>query len=85
MKALQTVGTVIYIIAGVLLFVFYLISLQSWLGFLGLIIAIVVAPGLVVFPILFWIVEGVFPVMYFLIWGGGLLGLAIAGVASRDE
>jgi hypothetical protein len=34
--------------------------------------------------IIFWIVEGVFPVTYFAIWALGLVGLVITGLSSED-
>jgi hypothetical protein len=39
---------------------------------------------LVIFPIVFWIVEGVFPTFYFILWGVGLVGLFITGISSKD-
>ena len=47
-------------------------------------LAFFLAPGLVIFPLIFWFVEGVFPTFYFIVWGIGIVGLIIAGVSSRD-
>lgn len=46
----------------------YAVTLTNWLGALGAIIALVAAPGIVIFPILYWIVEDRFPVWYSLLW-----------------
>ena len=81
----KVIGTAMYIISGILMFIFWLIAMKMWLGFLGIILAIFLCPGLVIFPIIFWIVEGVFPTMYFLMWGLGILGLIIAGVSGAGE
>ena len=81
----KVIGTAMYIISGILMFIFWLVAMKMWLGFLGIILAIFLCPGLVIFPIIFWIVEGVFPTMYFLMWGLGILGLIIAGVSGAGE
>ncbi len=56
-----------------------------WLGGLGFLLGLILSPGLVIFPIVFWIVEGVFPTIYFMMWGGGIVGLVIAGVSSGAD
>ena len=85
---MKTIGIIIgYLIsigAGILMFIFWLMAMSKWLGFIGVILAIVLTPSLVVFPVIFWIVEGVFPSFYFIVWGVGVVGLIIAGVSSGD-
>ena len=81
----KTIGYLLWIGAGILMFIFWLMAMSNWLGFLGTILAFVLAPGLVIFPIVFWIVEGVFPTFYFIVWGIGIVGLVIAGVSSKDD
>ena len=60
-------------------------AMSKWLGFLGVILSFILAPGLVIFPLIFWIVEGVFPTFYFIVWGIGIVGLIIAGVSSKND
>ena len=79
-----TVGRVLYIISGILMFVFWIGAMTRWLGTLGTILSFVLLPGLVIFPIVYWIVERVFPAMYFVMWGVGILGLVISAVSDRD-
>ena len=81
----KIIGYILWIGAGILIFIFWLTAMSNWLGFLGTILAFVLAPGLVIFPIVFWIVEGVFPTFYFIVWGIGIVGLVIAGVSSKDD
>lgn len=81
----KIIGYLLWIGAGILMFIFWLIAMSKWLGFLGTILAFILAPGLVIFPLVFWIVEGVFPTFYFVVWGIGIVGLIIAGVSSKDE
>ena len=58
--------------------IFFLITMCDWLGlFFGIILSFILSPGLVIFPIIFWIVEGVFPTTYFIIWGIGIAGSII--------
>lgn len=81
----MTIGMILYIGTGILMFIFWLAAMSKWLGILGIILAIVIAPGLVVFPIVFWIVEGVFPVFYFIMWGIGIVGLIIASISGGGK
>ncbi|OGL82261.1 hypothetical protein A3I41_05495 [Candidatus Uhrbacteria bacterium RIFCSPLOWO2_02_FULL_48_18] len=64
---------------------FWFSAMVDWLGIFGYILAIFLSPGIVIFPIVFWIVEGVFPTFYFLVWGIGIVGMIIGGLASDDR
>lgn len=81
----KIIGYLMWIGAGILMFIFWFLAMSKWLGLLGVILAFIVAPGLVIFPIIFWIVEGVFPTFYFMVWGVGIVGLIIAALSSSDE
>ena len=81
----KVIGYLIWIGAGILMFIFWFMAMSKWLGLLGIILAFILSPGLVIFPIIFWIVEGVFPAFYFIVWGVGIVGLIIAGIYGSDE
>jgi len=65
------------------MFIFWFAAMNKWLGFLGSVLAVILAPGLVIFPAVFWIIEGVFPTFYFIVWGIGIVGLIIYGISSK--
>ena len=71
---LKGTGTVIFLGSGLILFIAYLSFMGQWLGFQGYLIAIFLAPGLVIFPAIVWIKTGAFPVGYFLILAIGFFG-----------
>lgn len=72
------------IIAGIFLWCFWASALISWLGFiLGIIVSIIFTPGLFIFPLIYWIVEGELPIMYFILWLIGVVGATCIGVLSR--
>lgn len=81
----KVIGMAMWIISGLLLFVFWIGAMKVWLGVLGIILAFVLTPGVVIFPIVYWFVEGVFPTTYFILWGLSLLGMAIAGISGAGE
>lgn len=81
----KTIGFTLAIGAGILMFIFWFSAMEKWLGILGIILSFVLSPGLVIFPIIFWLVEHVFPTFYFIVWGIGMLGAIIAGVSSSDD
>lgn len=79
------IGLIMWVGAGILMFIFYLVAMSNWLGLLGTFLAFILIPGLVIFPIAFWIVEGVFPAFYFIVWGIGIVGMIIAGLSRGTE
>lgn len=73
----KTIGTILFFGSSILLFIFWFQAMSHWMGFWGGILAIILCPGIVVFPIVFWIVEKVFPWFYFLLYGIGWIGILI--------
>lgn len=67
------------------MFLFWFSAMTKWFGILGSFLAIILSPGLVIFPAIYWLVEGIFPTVYFMIWGVGILGLLLALLVSRNE
>ena len=78
------IGCTLWMGSSILMFIFWISPMSNWLGLLGIILAFVLSPGLVIFPIIFWVVEGVFPTFYFLVWGIGIIGMMIAGISAND-
>ncbi|MBW2422109.1 MAG: hypothetical protein JRH19_26490 [Deltaproteobacteria bacterium] len=52
--------------------------MAGWMGWPGLLLGIVSAPGAVVFPFVSWYVEGVFPTTPFVVWALSVCGIAIS-------
>ena len=71
----QSLGTLIVAAAGVLQLIFWFVAWANWLGAFGVILGIFLTPGVVIFPIIYWIVEGVFPTVYFALMFAGWFGL----------
>ena len=71
---LKGTGYLVFFGSGLVLFFAYLSFMGNWLGFLGYVLAFVIAPGVVIFPAIVWIKMGAFPTGYFLIWAVGLFG-----------
>jgi len=68
-------------LAGIAMFLFQLYLFTSRWGISGLLIAVGVAPGAALFPVVFFIFEG-FSLFYVGVWvlgfAGGLLGAALS-------
>lgn len=79
---LRVLGIVTFFASGLLMFVFWMTAMYRWLGGLGVILGLVLTPGAVVFPLVYWYVEDVFPTEYFAIWGVGLAGMFIAAIGG---
>jgi len=84
-KTIATLGWGVFTLSGIGIWVLMLAAFVTWwggvLGFLG---SLVFSPGVVIFPIVYWIVEHHFPVLYFLTWAIGWLGLIVAAIANPD-
>ena len=72
---LRPLGTLIVAVAGVLQLIFWFVAWADWLGVIGVILGFILTPGVVIFPIIYWIVEGVFPTVYFVLMFAGWFGL----------
>ena len=71
----QLLGTLIVAVTGVLQLIFWFLAWANWLGVIGVILGIFLTPGVVIFPIIYWIVEGVFPTVYFVLMFAGWFGV----------
>ena len=81
----KIIGYLLGLGAGILMFIYWIIAISNWLGPNGIILAIVLAPTVAIFPFIFWIVEGTFPTSYFILWVISILGLIIVEICSKDE
>ena len=54
------------------------------IGGLGILWGLILTPGFVIFPIIFWIVEGVFPTMYFVVWAVGTIGTFVVVLSGSS-
>lgn len=53
---------------ALILLYFWFAALIDWIGaFWGILVGIFVAPGVVLFPLIYWIAEGAFPWLYVLL------------------
>jgi len=85
MKNLMIIAfTLAYIISGILMFVFWLTAMFSWLGGLGIILALILSPGAIVFPLVFWFIEGIFPFFYFILWTMAILSFGAVAALNQD-
>jgi len=76
--------TLTYIISGILMFVFWLTAMFDWLGGLGIILALILSPGAIVFPLVFWFIEGIFPFFYFILWTMAILSFGAVAALNQD-
>ena len=67
-----------------ILWIGYAITWTQWLGFFGFLIGLSTAPGLVIFPLLYWIVENEFPIGYAAVWLAGLLLFTLSAAVGGD-
>ena len=82
-KLTSSVGGILVLISGAVTWLFMMLALIQWWGFLGFIASFIFTPGVVVFPFVFWLVENQFPTNYFIAWGVGIVGLAIMVASNK--
>jgi|GEM_PF-1487330 hypothetical protein len=71
-------------LCALILWIGYAITWTNWIGFFGFLIGISTAPGLVIFPLLYWIVENEFPTGYAVVWLIGLVLFTASAVLIED-
>jgi hypothetical protein len=82
-KLTSSLGGVMFLISGLLTWLFMMVALIHWWGLLGFFASFIFTPGVVIFPFVFWIVEHQFPTTYFLSWGLGILGLIVMAMSDK--
>lgn len=71
----------IWVLTSLVLFFYYWQVLTVWLGsILGSLVALFAAPGVFVFPLIYWLVQGAFPTFYFELLGVCFISAIIGGV-----
>lgn len=81
----RPIGYLLAFTAGILQLIFWFIAWVNWLGILGFFIGLILTPGVLIFPIIYWIVEGDFPTVYFLLMFIGFFGMRLAKRGSRTQ
>ncbi|MDP3792208.1 MAG: hypothetical protein Q8Q89_00565 [bacterium] len=81
---MKNLGKFMWFCSGVVLWFFMMSNFYQWWNIEGVIAGFILVPGVVVFPLLYWFKEGIFPIMYFIIWGIGVVGLLIASTSSKE-
>jgi hypothetical protein len=71
------VGVLITLVAGVLQYVFLFVAWVDGLSVFGVILGFILTPGVVIFPIIYWIVDGNFSTLYFALMFAGWFGLRL--------
>ena len=84
-KVLRIIFIISFWACSLLIFGFWVVTLKMWLGFFGVVLAFMLSPGILIFPFIFWIVEGVFPVLYFILWGINISTGLIGYLIFKDE
>ena len=82
-KLTSSVGGFLVLISGAITWIFMMLWLTQWWGILGFLASLVFTPGVVIFPIVFWVVENQFPTNYFIAWGVGIVGLVIMAASDK--
>jgi hypothetical protein len=69
-----------WLVASFALFFSYWDVLTNWLGgVLGTVVALFAAPGVFVFPLIYWVARGAFPTFYFELLGVCVVSAVFAG------
>lgn len=81
-KLFSSLGGLLVFASGTLTWLFMMFTFIHWWGGIGILASFILTPGVVIFPIVFWIVEHHFPILYFLTWAVGIFGLIL--MAASD-
>jgi hypothetical protein len=70
-------GLGVFVLSALLMIYLWISTMMSWLEWPGLVLGIITCPGAVIFPFVYWLVEGEFPSLYFALWAPGVTGVTI--------
>lgn len=81
---IKIVGYGIFLLAGLWMWVVEILAFAKWWDLTGILISVFAPPIALAFPFVYWVKEGVFPLMYFVVWGIGLLGMFMGAFFDKD-
>lgn len=73
---MKSAGNNIWIISGIVMVLFEVFWFYQWWGFAGVIASLVLFPLAAIFPFIYLVKEG-FSMLYFGVWGLGILGIIL--------
>lgn len=82
------IGAIFFLLAqisGALLWCTYVAVWTQWQGGLGFLIGLISVPGIVIFPVLFFLAEHQLPTGYLSLWGITLLLWLLSAVSFGSE
>ena len=68
----------VFVLTALWMLYLWITTIAAWMGWPGVILGVVTAPCAVLFPVVYWYVEGVFPVTEFAVWGVGVAGITVS-------
>lgn len=80
---LGVLGWGVFIVAGLLLFLFEIYWFNEWWGGAGIVVAVFVPPIAACFPFIFLALEGL-SLVYLGVWAVGLAGVGLAAWAGYE-
>lgn len=86
-KARHGVGGALFVISQICAFVLWIVYVNVWMywqGGLGFLIGLMTVPGVVVFPVMFYMAENRWPVGYLVLWAI-TIGLWVASAFTIGE
>ena len=82
---IQVIGYILQFMSGLFGLGIFIGILVDWLGFFGYFVWPLLSPGIIVFPFIFWMVEGHLPQLYLLMWGLGVIGTGITMIGRAEH
>ncbi len=82
---MKGLGQLLTFVSGSILWIFFVGILMDWIGvFIGFILGMLFSPGVAIFPLVYWFIEGVWPpTAYFILYGLGWLGVILTFAGAR--
>lgn len=81
----NVIGYALFFIPGILMWLMEVKYFYQWWGGVGLFLGLFVPPLAAFFPVIFWVVTGIFPLMYFIFWGISFLGVIVIKNENEDD
>ena len=84
MKAISGILFLVMLGCGAIMTFWYFAALIDWLGVVfGILVGTFIIPGVIAFPLVFWLVEGVLPVQYLWTWLVGMISLVGVAIVRK--
>ena len=82
---IRFIGYILQTVSGLFGVIIWFGIWMDWIPFFGFWLALLFSPGIILFPFVYWLIEGHLPQLYLIMWALGVVGTGIAVIGGAEH